>query len=153
MKKILLFLMIFLCGSVVFAEVSQTEISSESNALSNKEVKAQLQKIKTKRIIIANALRLTDAQKEKANKIYSKNFEKEALLLAQLKKEQSILKEMSNKKHYSSERKAQRKIVYELEKAIINIEDDMDKEFRKILTREQKSKFNRFKREITISDF
>lgn len=153
MKKILLFLMIFLCGSVVFAEVSQTEISSESNALSNKEVKAQLQKIKTKRIIIANALRLTDAQKEKANKIYSKNFEKEALLLAQLKKEQSILKEMSNKKCYSPERKAQRKIVYELEKAIINIEDDMDKEFRKILTHEQKYKFKRFKREITISDF
>lgn len=153
MKKILLFLIIFLCGSVVLADVSQTEISSESNALSNKEVKAQLQKIKTKRIIIANALRLTDAQKEKANKIYSKNFEKEALLLAQLKKEQSILKEMSNKKRYSPERKAQRKIVYELEKAIINIEDDMDKEFRKILTREQKSKFNRFKREITISDF
>ena len=154
MKKILLttILICFICSSA-FANNSTTQISTENYMLSNKEIKAQIYKIKTKRIIISNALLLNDSQKEKANQIYSKNMEKEALLIAQLKKEQSILKAMSEQKHNSAEKRQQRKIVYNLQKAIINIENETDKEFKKVLTRSQRSKFNRLSKEVHISDF
>ena len=154
MKKILLttILTCLLC-SPEFANNSTTQIYTENYMLSNKEIKAQIYKIKTKRIIISNALLLNDSQKEKANQIYSKNMEKEALLITQLKKEQSILKTMSEQKRNSTEKKQQRKNVYNLQKALLNIEKETDNEFKKVLTRTQRCKFNRLSKEIHISDF
>lgn len=154
MKKILLTTLITcIIGSSAFAQDSATQISTENYMLSNKEIKAQIYKIKTKRIIISNALRLNDSQKQKTNEIYSKNMEKEALLIAQLKKEQSILKELNEQKKNSLEKKQQRKIVYNLQKSLITLEKETDKEFKKVLTREQRSKFNRLSKEVHISDF
>ena len=89
--------------------VCASEISVQTSALSNKEIRAQINKIKTKRIIIANTLLLDSAQKKKANDIYSKTIEKEAMQLAQLRKEQEILKSMTKENSTKSERRAQRK--------------------------------------------
>ncbi|MBR1681377.1 hypothetical protein IJ707_06285, partial [bacterium] len=150
MKRIFIIFVILLFGiNFSFAN----EISAETNALSNKEIRAQLNKIKTKRIIIANALLLNTAQKKKANEIYSKIIEKEAIQLAQLRKEQAALKVMTKENTTSEERKAQRRIVYSLQEAVRTSENQADKEFKKILTREQRVKFKRLKKEITISDF
>ncbi len=129
------------------------EICVETTALTNKEIRAQLNKIKTKRIIIANALLLDDAQKKKANTIYSKIIQKEALQLAQLRKEQEILKSMTKENSTSEARRKQRKIVYNLQEAIRISEKQVDKEFKKILTHNQKVKFKRLKKEINISNF
>jgi len=150
MKRIFIIFVIFLFGmNCSFA----SEITAETNALSNKEIRAQLNKIKTKRIIIANALLLNSAQKKKANEIYSKIIEKEAIQLAQLRKEQAVLRTMNKENSTSSERKAQRRIVYSLQEAVRTSENQADKEFKKILTRDQRVKFKRLKKEITISDF
>ena len=84
---------------------------------------------------------------------YSKNFQKEVLLLAQLKKEKEILKSMPKEKRNSVERKNQRKIIANLEKSIETLECNTDKEFKKVLNRQQRSKFKRLQREVQISDF
>lgn len=152
-KYFLLLLTIFMLGSATPANSINTDITPENNVLTDKEIKAQISKIKTKRIIIANALLLNDFQKEKANEIYSKNFQKEVLLLAQLKKEKEILKSMSKEKKNSIERKNQRKIIANLEKSIETLECNTDKEFKKVLNRQQRSKFKRLQREVQISDF
>lgn len=152
-KYFLLLLTIFLLTSAAPANSINTDITPENNALTDKEIKAQISKIKTKRIIIANALLLNDFQKEKANEIYSKNFQKEVLLLAQLKKEKEILKSMPKEKKNSIDRKNQRKIIANLEKSIETLECNTDKEFKKVLNRQQRSKFKRLQREIQISDF
>ena len=122
------------------------EINPETNALSKKEIRAQVDKIKTKRIIIANALLLDSAQKKKAEEIYYSVIEKEAIILEQLQKEQTTLKSMTKKTNTFAERKAQRKTVYELQQALRTIENEVDREFKKILNHNQKVKFNRLKK-------
>ena len=152
MKKFLLILF-FIIFVFNLNNAFATEISTQTNAIKNKEIKAQINKIKTKRIIIANALLLDSAQRKKANEIYSSVIEKEAIILEQLLKEQAVLKSMTKKTHTFSQRKAQRKIVYELQNSLRNIENDVDKQFKKILKHNQKVKFNRLKKEINISDY
>ncbi len=149
-----LFLFFILVISVLSINfVCASEISVQTSALSNKEIRTQINKIKTKRIIIANTLLLDSEQKKKANDIYSKIIEKEAMLFAQLQKEQEILKSMTKENSTKSERRAQRKVVNSLYKAIKTSENATDKEFKKILNHNQRVKFNRLKKEITISDF
>ncbi len=154
MKKIFVFIVLFIfytsfCNLSAFS----AEISTENSAILNREIKAQINKIKTKRIIIANALLLNNAQKEKAGEIYSSVIEKEALLLAQLEKEKEIMKNLYNEENNRSQRRNQRRIIYNLQKAIVDVENQVDKDFKKILTHDQKVKFNRLKKEIIISDF
>lgn len=154
MKNFLLFCLILLLTFTVNANCSfASEITVETDALSNREIRAQLNKIKTKRIIIANALLLDSAQRKKANDIYSKIVEKEAIQLAQLRQEQAILKLMNKQNSTASEIKAQRRIVYSLQESVRASENQVDKEFKKILNRSQRTKFKRLKKEINISDF
>lgn len=152
MKKILLILSICV---ITFNINSATavELNPETNALSKKEIKAQVNKIKTKRIIIANALLLDEAQRKKADEIYYSVIDKEAIILEQLKKEQATLKSMTKETNTFAERKSQRKTVYELQHALRVIESDVDKEFKKLLNHNQRVKFNRLKKEINISDY
>lgn len=153
MKK-QLFLAVLLVISVLSLNFAcASEISAETSALSNKEVRNQINKIKTKRIIIANTLLLDASQKKKANEIYSKTIEKEAIQFTQLRKEQEILKSMTKENSTNAQRRAQRKVVNSLYNAIKTSENETDKEFKKILNHSQKVKFNRLKKEITISDF
>lgn len=153
MKRHLFLIFLLVISILSFNFVCATEISAKTSALSNKEVRAQINKIKTKRIIIANTLLLDSAQKKKANEIYSKTIEKEAIQLTQLRKEQEILKTMTKENSTNAERRAQRKVVNSLYNAIKTSENETDKEFKKILNHNQKVKFNRLKKEITISDF
>lgn len=156
MKKLFLFFTtLVLTCSTAFANDNIMLINAQTDYNYSKDIKEQMQKIKTKRIIIANALLLSDSQKEKANNIYSNIFEKETLLIVQLKQEKEILKNLNEQKDkkYSLERKQQRKVIAELEDAIKKIEKDADKDFSKILCREQRSKFKRLNREIQIKDF
>lgn len=150
MKK---FLLILLTITININVIYAAEITSETNALSKKEIRAQVNKIKTKRIIIANALLLDSAQRKKADEIYSSTINKEAIILEQLQKEQAVLKSMTKETNTFAERKAQRKTVYELQHALITIENNVDKEFKKILNHNQRVKFNRLKKEINISDY
>ncbi len=152
MKKILLIIFLF---SVLLTsnQISASEIELETNAMANKEIRAQVDKIKTKRIIIANALLLDSAQIKKANEIYSSVIEKEAVILEQLLKEQAILKSMTKETHTFAQRRAQRKIVFELQNSLRTIENDVDKQFKKLLKHNQKVKFDRLKKEINISDY
>lgn len=152
MKKVFfIFVIAILMLNATYADA--VEINSENNVISKKEIRAQINKIKTKRIIIANALLLDSAQRKKADEIYSSVIEKEAIILEQLQNEQKILKSMTKETNTFSERKAQRKKVYELQHALIMIENDVDKEFKKMLKYNQKIKFNRLKKEISISDY
>lgn len=153
MKKHLFLIFLLVVSILSFNFVCASEISAQTSALSNKEVRAQINKIKTKRIIIANTLLLDSAQKKKANDIYSRTIEKEAIQIAQLRKEQEILKNMTKENSTNAERRAQRKVVNSLYNAIKASENETDKEFKKILNHSQKVKFNRLKKEITISDF
>ncbi len=150
MKK---FLLILLTITININVIYAAEITSETNALSKKEIRAQVNKIKTKRIIIANALLLDSAQRKKADEIYSSTINKEAIILEQLQKEQAVLKSMTKETNTFAERKAQRKTVYKLQHALITIENNVDKEFKKILNHNQRVKFNRLKKEINISDY
>lgn len=152
MKKILVFTTVLFLICININSASAVDITVESSVISNKEMKLQLNKIKTKRIIIANALLLNDEQRKKANEIYSKITEKEAMQLAQLQSERAVLKNMTKENSNAAARKAQRKVVYELQDAITLNEDNADAEFKKILTREQKTKFKRLRKEIKISD-
>ena len=152
MKKLLVLLAILLF-TLNNGFVSASEIHSENSALQNKEIRAQLNKIKTKRIIIANALLLNSSQKKKAREIYSSVAEKEAMLLAELKEEKAILNSIPDDKPNAEARRNQRRIIYNLQKAIADIENHVDKEFKKILTHDQKVKFNSLRKEIIISDF
>ena len=129
------------------------ELNPETHALSKKEIRAQVDKIKTKRIIIANALLLNEAQIKKAEEIYYSVIDKEAIILEQLQKEQAVLKAMTKETNTFAERKSQRKTVYELQHALRVIESDVDKEFKKLLNHNQRVKFNRLKKEINISDY
>ena len=142
-------LFFFYIQSYTFA----AELSADIPEISNREVNAHLNKIKTKRIIIANALLLDNAQKEKALKIYSDVVEKEALLVSQLEKEKQIMKELYKQENNRAERRNQRRIIYNLQKAIADVENQVDKDFRKILNHDQKVKFNRLRKEIVIYDF
>lgn len=146
---VILFFVLMILQPTSFA----TEISTENNAISDREVKAQVSKIKAKRIIIANALLLNDSQKEKARNIYNSVIEKEALLVAQLNKEKETMKTLYQEKNNAKERRNQRRIIYNLQKAIKDVENQVDKEFKKILSHDQKVKFNRLKKEIILSDF
>ena len=152
MKKFLLILSICI---ITFNINSATaaELNPETHALSKKEIRAQVDKIKTKRIIIANALLLNEAQIKKAEEIYYSVIDKEAIILEQLQKEQAVLKAMTKETNTFAERKSQRKTVYELQHALRVIESDVDKEFKKLLNHNQRVKFNRLKKEINISDY
>lgn len=152
MKKFFLILIISI-SALNFNCTNAVELTPETNAISQKEIRAQVNKIKTKRIIIANALLLDSAQRKKADEIYYSVIDKEAIILEQLQKEQEILKSMTKKTNTFAERKAQRKKVYELQHALRTIENDVDKEFKKMLNHNQKVKFNRLKKEINISDY
>jgi Spy/CpxP family protein refolding chaperone len=152
MKKILLSLIsVVILSSTVFAE--QNNISTENDFLSSKEIKSQLHKIKTKRIIISNALLLDDSQKQQANQIYSKISEKEAILIVQLKREEDILKEMQEQNENSLNIKKQKNNIDSLKSALNDIDKEADNEFKKILTKQQKTKFKRLKKEVVIYDF
>ena len=73
MKKVLFIISIFLIAFSINSVIA-VEISPETNALSKKEIRAQVNKIKTKRIIIANALLLDEAQRKKADEIYKRKL-------------------------------------------------------------------------------
>ncbi|MBR2526331.1 hypothetical protein IKE67_07675 [bacterium] len=152
MKKFFLILIISILA-LNFNCTNAVELTPETNAISKKEIRAQVNKIKTKRIIIANALLLDSAQRKKADEIYYSVIDKEAIILEQLQKEQEILKSMTKKTNTFAERKAQRKKVYELQHALRTIENNVDKEFKKMLNHNQRVKFNRLKKEINISDY
>ena len=138
MKKYLSLICILVLLSLSLNCVCASEMSAQTTALYDKEVRTQINKIKTKRIIIANALLLTDNQKKKANEIYSKTIEKESIQFVQLKREQAILKNMTKNNTTFKERKAQRKIVNNLYDAIKASENETDKEFKKILNHKQR---------------
>ena len=149
MKNLFLTLLAVICIS---APALAIEITTDSTNFSNKEVKIQVNKINTKRLLIANALLLTDAQKLKANSIYNKSSEKEAILYLQLNQEKKLLQDLSKQKANFAEKKAQRKIINNIEKNIKSIQKESDKDFKSILNYSQKLKYNKLKKEIQISN-
>lgn len=153
--KILYISFISLCLFLYSAQSQcfAAEISTDNIPVNSNVVRAQINKIKTKRIIIANALLLNNAQKQKAREIYLSVIEKEAILIAQLENEKTVMKKLYQEENNNAERRNQRRIIYNLQKAIADTENKVDKDFKKILTHDQKVKFNRLKKEIIISDF
>lgn len=151
MKKIFItFLTLFTISNCVYAIENNLQV--ENLNISNIEIKSQLNKIKTKRLIISNALLLNDIQRLKADKIFDNYNEKEALIYLQLKQENAILLNLKSQKANKKEQKAQMKNIKNLKKALKSIQKQNDKEFKEILNHNQKVKFNRLRKEIQISN-
>lgn len=146
MKKVLIaFLTIFITSSITLAG----EVKTNDYTLTNKEIKQELNMLKTRRLLIANALLLTDLQKAKANQIYQKVADKEAILYAQLKKEKAIYQAVSKEKNTKA-KKQQRQIINMLNKDIQNLQHNADKDFKSILNHDQRVKFRRLNNELKL---
>ena len=116
-----------------------------------KELKEQITKIKNRRIIISNALLLTESQKKDAYNIYDQSSDKEAILFIKLKQEKNLLDNLSSDKNTNRvEKSKQKRIVSNIQKDLLTIQKDYDKNFKKILTRSQRSKYKRLNREIPL---
>ena len=146
MKKILISLLtIILTSSVALAG----EVKTNSYTLTNKEIKQELNTLKTRRLLIANALLLTDLQKVKAEQIYKNEADKEAILYAQLKREKAIYQAVAKEKN-SKAKKEQRQIINMLTKDIHTLQHNADKDFKSILNHDQRVKFRRLNNELKL---
>lgn len=146
MKKILISLLtIILASSVAIAG----EVKTNSYTLTNKEIKQELNTLKTRRLLIANALLLTDLQKVKAEQIYKNVADKEAILYAQLKREKAIYQAVAKEKN-SKAKKEQRQIINMLAKDIHTLQHNADKDFKSILNHDQRVKFRRLNNELKL---
>lgn len=146
MKKI--FIAIFtlvVTSSFAFAG----EVNTNNYTFSNKEVQQELNTIKTRRLLIANALLLTDMQKIKAEQIYKNIADKEAILYAQMKKEKAIYQAVAKEKK-SQAKKEQRQVINMLNKEIQTLQRDADKDFKSILNHDQRVKFRRLNNELKL---
>ena len=132
------------------ANAIENNLEVESLNISNNEVKAQLNKMKTKKLIIGNALLLNDIQKLKADEIYEKALVKEAVVYLQLKQENAILVSLKSQNANKKEQKAQVKNIKKLKKALKTVQRQNDKEFKQILNHNQRVKYNRLKKEIQV---
>ncbi len=151
MKKIFITLLTILTitGS---ANAIENTLKIDDLSVSNNEIKAQLNKIKTQRLIISNALLLNDIQKLRANEIFDNYNEKEALIYVQLKQENALLASLKSQKANKAEQKTQAKNIKNLKKALKSIQKQNDKEFKEILNHSQRVKFNRLRKEIQVSN-
>lgn len=114
------------------------------------EMKEQLSKLETKHIIISNDLLLSDLQKTKAKYLFKNSDKKEIEIYAKLKKEQNLLNNLTAQKADRNTIKQQKENVKRLKNEISDIEKQTDREFKKILNHDQKSKYNRLKRTVKI---
>ena len=145
MKKVLISLLtIVLTSSLALAG----EVKTNDYTL-NKEIKQELNTLKTRRLLIANALLLTDLQKAKADQIYKGVADKEAILYAQLKKEKAIYQAVSKEKNTKA-KKQQRQIINMLNKDIQTLQHNADKDFKSILNHDQRVKFRRLNNELKL---
>lgn len=146
MKKVLISLLtIVLTSTLALAG----EVKTNDYTLTNKELKQELHTLKTRRLLIANALLLTDLQKAKAEQIYQKVADKEAILYTQLKKEKAIYQAISNEKNTKA-KKEQRKIINMLNKDLQTLQHEADKDFKSILNHDQRVKFRRLNNELKL---
>lgn len=146
MKKIFIaFFTLVVTSSFVFAG----EVNTNNYTFSNKEVQQELNTIKTRRLLIANALLLTDMQKIKAEQIYKNIADKEAILYAQIKKEKAIYQAVAKEKK-SQAKKEQRQVINMLNKEIQTLQRDADKDFKSILNHDQRVKFRRLNNELKL---
>lgn len=146
MKKIFISLLtIVLTSSIALAG----EVKTNSYTLTNKEIKQELNTIKTRRLLIANALLLTDLQKAKADQIYKSVADKEAILYAQLKREKAIYQAVSKEKNAKA-KKQQKQIINMLNNDIQTLQKEADKDFKSILNHDQRVKFRRLNNELKL---
>lgn len=146
MKKLLISLLtIVLTSSIALAG----EVKTNNYTLTSKEIQQELNTLKTRRLLIANALLLTDMQKVKAEQIYKKVSDKEAVLYAQLKREKAIYQAVAKEKN-SQAKKEQRQIINMLNKDIQTIQHNADKDFKSILNHDQRVKFRRLNNELKL---
>lgn len=145
MKNLFIVLFIIVCScSCVYA------FETDSYSSNDIEFKEQLSKLQTKHIIIFNDLLLSDLQKAKANYIFKNSDNKEAEIYAKLKKEQNLLNNLIAQSADKFTKKQQKKNIRKLEKEILIIEKQADREFKKILNHDQRTKYNRIKKTVKI---
>lgn len=147
MKRALLavILGLLVCSpAVVYAEEESIETEITTKAIADGDFSTQLvEKIKIERNTIYNALNLTPKQICKKEAIEKKRYEALEPELKKLCLSRKKLKNCTNAKQTdSSAVKAAQKEVNAARKAIKNISNRYDRDFKKILTSEQRSKYN-----------
>ncbi len=145
-KRVLMIgLCLLMCSSTVFAE-SEVSVETEvtSTAIVKEDFSPQLiEKIKVQRNTIYNALNLTPAQIKKNEEIEQKRYEAlepELRNLCLVRKKLKTLQsdQNSNKKEIRTTEKELNKV----KNNIKNISNNYDKQFKEILTSDQKAKYN-----------
>lgn len=148
MKRALLFsvLCIIMTCPMTFADdnANATVENTLSSMISDGDFSPQLiNKIKTERNAIYNALNLTTEQVRKKDDIESRRYKELAPALKKLCLDKKKLKELSGDKAEENAVIASvKKDLTEARKEIRAISKKYDKEFKKILNREQKSKYS-----------
>jgi Spy/CpxP family protein refolding chaperone len=148
MKKVLLLTVIGLIVSCPIACANNNEIPIETEitntAINKGDYTPQLiEKIKNERNTIYNALNLTNEQIIKKDEIESRRYKDLEPEIQKLCLYRQKLKDIS--KNNSNEKATVKSVQKDLEtakKSIKNISNKYDKEFRKILNSEQKSKYS-----------
>lgn len=147
MKKraILVCLCLLMSAPVVFAEQEPTiETEVSTSVLAKDDFSPQLlEKIKLQRNTIYNALNLTPCQIKQKDEIDAKRYQALETPLKNMCIARKNLKDISSKKDCKScEVKKAQKDFDNAKKEISSISNQYDKEFKKILTSDQKAKYN-----------
>ncbi|MBQ3311396.1 hypothetical protein IJG72_04890 [bacterium] len=152
MKKFLLLLLAiitFINFKPVFA-ICESQL--DETLYNKKEIKSQILKIRNRKIIISNALLLSDSQKTNLYNLFNQDNQKEAILYLKLKEETNLLNNLNNNKNISRiEKRNQKKTISKIKKEIELIEKNNEADFKQILTRKQRAKYNKLKREIPLN--
>lgn len=133
-----------LCINPVFAQDNTTlDNSTISSAIVKEDYSPQLiEKIKVERNAIYNALNLTPEQIKKKNDLDEKRYKELQPKLKQFCVERRALKDLESKKADAKTIKTAQDKLDSTKNDIKKISSKYDKEFKKILTSEQKSKYN-----------
>lgn len=134
------------CPAAVYADNDDVSVETEvtTAAIAKGDFSPQLiDKIKAERNTIYNALNLTPEQIQKKDSIEKKRYEALEPELKKLCLSRQKLKDLETTKSadIKTVRKAQKE-VYEARKDIKSLSNKYDKEFKKILTSEQRAKYS-----------
>ena len=133
-----------LCINPVFAQDNTTlDNSTISSVIVKEDYSPQLiEKIKVERNAIYNALNLTPEQIKKKNDLDEKRYKELQPKLKQFCVERRALKDLESKKADAKTIKTAQDKLDSTKNDIKKISSKYDKEFKKLLTSEQKSKYN-----------
>lgn len=145
MKKVILYLLLtFLIVPSAFAKSVQSRTSAKT---CTQPAISDVYKIEhARRAITYNVLNLTDSQVQTKNKIDENRYKALQSKFEQLDQELFVLRKLQAGDASKSAIRKQQKTVKNIQKSIENVDKKYDKDFKKSLTREQRSKYHEVKR-------